>query len=264
MRKIVRYITYSLLVMTVAGLLAACFGAGAGGVVFEVTGISLSEGTLSPAFDPGTTEYAATVAYTVDSVTVTVTTDDTNLTVSVNDTAVLPGNASTAINLSDGSNVVTVVVSDGDGSVTYTVTVTKEGVPDIAISGLSDYDDPMSGGDFVSGSTPIVDFGTPAGVQPIIREITFTIRNDGVGPLRLTGSPIVLVSGPQAGDFSVPTLPSETTIPPSGTLEFVIRFTAIDTSPSTRNATVTIETNDPDEDTFTLSLQGNTGCVTST
>src|SRR5690606_22391460 len=54
----------------------------------SLSGLTLSEGTLSPAFASGTTSYSATVANTVISLTLTPAAADANATLTVNGTTV--------------------------------------------------------------------------------------------------------------------------------------------------------------------------------
>jgi uncharacterized lipoprotein YajG len=95
--------------------------------VATLSNLTLSNGTLSPAFASGTTGYSASVPLATTSVTVTPTTTDANATVTVNGTSVASGAASPPINLNVGANTITVVVTAQDGSTTktYTVTVTR-------------------------------------------------------------------------------------------------------------------------------------------
>ena len=92
-------------------------------------GLTLSPGTLAPAFAGGTTTYTATVAATVTALTVTATASDTNASVTVNGRAVTSGRASHAVALAaaGSATVVAIVVTaeDGTTSRTYTVTVNR-------------------------------------------------------------------------------------------------------------------------------------------
>ena len=92
-----------------------------------LSGLSLSSGTLSPAFGSNTTSYTATVTNATTSITVTPTVTDNNATVKVNGTTVASGSASGNISLSVGSNTITTVVTAQDGTTTqtYTTTVTR-------------------------------------------------------------------------------------------------------------------------------------------
>ncbi len=90
-----------------------------------LSGITLSNGTLSPAFSPTTTSYSASVASNVGSITVGATPADANATVSIN------GNntQSTSINLNLGVNTITIVTLAQDGVTSSTTTLTVTRVP---------------------------------------------------------------------------------------------------------------------------------------
>jgi len=92
-----------------------------------LSGLTLSAGTLSPAFAPGTTAYTALVTGTTTSVTITPATDAATSTVTVNGAPVVSGTASAAIPLSVGPNTITTMVTAQDGvtTKTYTVVVTR-------------------------------------------------------------------------------------------------------------------------------------------
>jgi hypothetical protein len=91
-----------------------------------LSGLSLSTGTLSPAFDSGKTIYTATVANTVATdYTLTSTKSDSNASV----VQYLGATGTTPFNgdLGSGRNVIRTVVTSQDGTrtMTYTVTVTR-------------------------------------------------------------------------------------------------------------------------------------------
>ena len=92
-----------------------------------LSGLTLSDGTLTPVFYRITNEYTAEVAGTVSSITVTPTTFDSAATVQVNGIPVASGTASGSIPLNFGANVITVVCTAQDGvtSFTYRITVTR-------------------------------------------------------------------------------------------------------------------------------------------
>ncbi|OPH46621.1 hypothetical protein BC351_14130 [Paenibacillus ferrarius] len=92
----------------------------------NLSGLSLSNAALSPAFDASTTSYAANVANSVSSLTVTASVYDPAATVTVNGVGVASGQASGPISLSVGSNTITVVVTAQSGATkTYTITATR-------------------------------------------------------------------------------------------------------------------------------------------
>lgn len=88
-----------------------------------LSGLTISGGALSPAFAETTTTYTDSVANDTTSVTVTPTTMDSTATVMVNGTKVVSGATSSPVGLNVGSNVITVVVAAGDGTMTKTYTV---------------------------------------------------------------------------------------------------------------------------------------------
>ncbi|WP_159439859.1 Ig-like domain-containing protein [Pontibacter lucknowensis] len=92
----------------------------------NLSNLTLSGTTLSPAFNANTVSYTASVANTVASVTVTPTKADANATVSINGTVLASGVTSRAVNLNVGSNSIPVVVTAQNGTTkTYTVNVTR-------------------------------------------------------------------------------------------------------------------------------------------
>ncbi len=93
----------------------------------DLSGLRLSSGTLSPAFDAGVTTYTAKVGYNVTTITVTPTAADPKATVEVDDKRVISGQASSPIKLNVGNNTITVTVTAQDGSTQhYTIQVTRQ------------------------------------------------------------------------------------------------------------------------------------------
>jgi hypothetical protein len=85
-----------------------------------LSSLGVSAGTLSPAFNAGTTSYAATVPYSVESITITATANDAKAAVS--------GAGVKALNV--GVNNFTVAVTAEDGTPrNYTIAVTREQIP---------------------------------------------------------------------------------------------------------------------------------------
>lgn len=94
----------------------------------NLSGFTLSQGTLSPVFSASQISYTASVVAATNSITITPTAAQANATIKVNGTTVTSGNASGNIALALGSNVITIEVTAQDGTTTktYTVTVTRE------------------------------------------------------------------------------------------------------------------------------------------
>ena len=111
-----------------------------------LSGLTLSEGRLTPAFPGGTTDYTASVGYTVSRITVTPTTTDGGATVAFLDSgdaalADADGNANGhQVDLAVGENAVKVKVTAADGvtTETYTVTVTRTAEDTLLNPPLSD------------------------------------------------------------------------------------------------------------------------------
>jgi len=92
----------------------------------DLSGLSLSSGTLSPAFAAGTTGYTASVENSVSSITVTPTTADISAEVTVNGVPVDSGVASAPLPLIVGSNTISLLVTAENGATKpYTITVTR-------------------------------------------------------------------------------------------------------------------------------------------
>ena len=102
----------------------------------NLASLTLSQGTLIPAFEPDIDKYTASVRNAVASIAVTPTTTDDGARVTVNSSPVTSSDASDAINLNVGTSPVTIAVTAEDGTTTktYTVTVTR------APAGPSDLD----------------------------------------------------------------------------------------------------------------------------
>ncbi|KAF3978741.1 MAG: BspA family leucine-rich repeat surface protein, partial [Methylococcales symbiont of Iophon sp. n. MRB-2018] len=110
------------------------------GSVATLNSLSLSTGTLAPAFASGTLEYNVSVANSINALSVTPTVSDSNATVTVNGNLVTSGVASTAINLPAGADTdINVVVTAENDSTTqsYTIIVTRGAGSDVALSSLS-------------------------------------------------------------------------------------------------------------------------------
>ena len=106
----------------------------------SLSGLSLSAGSLSPAFVSGTTSYTASVGSAVTTITVTPTTSSSSATVEyldASDTAIEDADTETdghQISLATGSNTIKVTVTAADGSTkrTYTLDITRA-VPDVTV-----------------------------------------------------------------------------------------------------------------------------------
>lgn len=88
--------------------------------------LTISSGTLSPAFVPETTSYTANVPYAVSSIKVNATMKDSSATMTVNGSPVASAQPSQDISLNVGVNPITIIVAAKDLSTkTYTISVTR-------------------------------------------------------------------------------------------------------------------------------------------
>ena len=146
--------------------------------------LTISDVTLSPAFASGTTSYTASVVNSVTSITVIPTVEQANATVTVNGTAVTSGNASGAINLSVGDNTIPVIVTAQDGTTTktYTITVNRAPSSNANLNGLTVSSGPLSPA-FASGTTSynasVANSVTSITITPTAAEANATVTVNG-------------------------------------------------------------------------------------
>ena len=92
-----------------------------------LSGLTITQGSLSPSFNKNTTAYTVSVGNNVLSLTVTPTVNESHATVTVNGSSVTSSSSSPTITLNAGTTTITVVVTAQDGTTTktYTITVKK-------------------------------------------------------------------------------------------------------------------------------------------
>ncbi|NQU17317.1 MAG: cadherin-like beta sandwich domain-containing protein [Candidatus Saganbacteria bacterium] len=110
---------------------------------YVLTSLTLSSGSLSPAFLATTPAYSVSVSNSVSSITVTPTASGSAGSIVVNGTAVTSGSPSGSTSLSVGTNTINVVVTPtGGSSTTYTISITRQadasspGSPDFVLSAV--------------------------------------------------------------------------------------------------------------------------------
>ncbi|MCR8630956.1 leucine-rich repeat protein [Paenibacillus radicis (ex Xue et al. 2023)] len=92
----------------------------------NLSSLTLSSGTLSPAFVSGTTAYTSSVVNGVSSLTVTGNVENNNATMTVNGNPVTSDQASDMIKLNVGDNIITIVVTAQNGELkTYTIIINR-------------------------------------------------------------------------------------------------------------------------------------------
>lgn len=182
---------------TSARLLGAAYGdhtfvvVGDNGTILQysdasLSGLTLSSGTLSPAFAPTRTSYTVGVANAVSSMTVTPTLSDNGASVTVNGQPAVSGSPSGAISLSEGSNTVTVEVRSHDGITTqrYTITVTRAAPAsnNANLSGLwlsSGSLDPAFEAETTSYTVDVANNLTSVRLYPVVADSNATVTVNG-------------------------------------------------------------------------------------
>jgi len=164
--------------------------------------LTISNGTLSPAFLTGTNSYTASVSNAVSAITVTPTTGNSTATVKVNGITVISGTASAGLPLIVGPNTLTTIVTAQDGITTntYTIIVTRAASSDATLSNLA-----MSSGTlspaFAVGTTSytagVANATSIITLTPTTGNAAATVKVNGVAVTSGTASAgIPLVAGP--------------------------------------------------------------------
>ncbi|WP_338553707.1 S-layer homology domain-containing protein [Paenibacillus sp. KS-LC4] len=137
----------------------------------DLSGLALSSGALSPVFTSEATSYNVSVDNSVTSTTATASVSDSQATITVNGTATASGQASEAIALNVGSNVISILVTAQDGTTKlYTVTVTRAGASTSTSGG--------SGNGATSSPVVIPPTPSPAPIDPKVNAFRSEVINE--------------------------------------------------------------------------------------
>ncbi|MGD1938007.1 MAG: beta strand repeat-containing protein [Cyanophyceae cyanobacterium] len=153
-----------------------------------------------------------------------------------------------------GSRTATVNIGSDDADENpYTFAIQGQGISSPAEINVTGNSVAIADGDTTPDTADNTDFGTivATGFATVARE--FAIANQGESELSLLGTPLIALSGTDAGDFSVTTLPTAAIARNSST-PFGITFQP--STPGTKTAIVTIASNDADENPYTFTIQG--------
>ncbi|MBK9337260.1 MAG: choice-of-anchor D domain-containing protein [Lewinellaceae bacterium] len=148
------------------------------------------------------------------------------------------------------ANTYLVKIKDANDCESLAEAILIGGEPEIAVSCNATA---IADGDDTPDPSDCTNFGCAQLTGGMV-EFTYTITNDGSCDLTLNGSPLVLVSGLHAGDFTVTEQPLATVTANGGMTTFKIEFDP--SAPGDRYATVIIANDDSDENPFTFEIQG--------
>lgn len=161
---------------------------------------------------------------------------------------ILPGGTSSFIirfqPTTSGNKTASIAIANND---------LDEGTYDIALNGVN----PVPEINIKQGTNNIADGGSISFASNVgsYEDKTFSIENLGGADLILSGSPIIVITGPNADQFSVQQQPYSL-VSPSGSTSFIIRFQP--TSMGNKTAAIAISNNDSNENPYDITLNGHT------
>jgi hypothetical protein len=144
------------------------------------------------------------------------------------------------------------IASDDPATPSYTFTVKGVGITAPAMS-VTGNGNPIVDNETSPDPTNSTDFGDVELASGTMIQ-TFTIRNTGSAALLLSGSPVVKITGANAGDFTVVTQPAST-VAAGANVTFQVKFKP--SAAGQRNATVTIASNDNTTTPYAFAITGN-------
>ncbi len=170
-------------------------------VVATLASMSISAGTLSPAFASGTIAYTTSVANTVTTFRVTPTTTDANATIKVNGVSVASGSQSQAVNLTLGTNIIHVAVTaqNGTSQKVYNITVNRVASSNASLASMNPSVAPLSPA-FAPGTTSytlsVSNAVSTMTVRPVTSDAGATMTVNGAALVSgNTSAPIALAEG---------------------------------------------------------------------
>lgn len=163
-------------------------------------------------------------------------------------TPILPGGTSSFIirfqPTTAGDKTASIAIANND---------LDEGTYDITLKGIN----PVPEINIKQGTNNIADGGSVSFASNVgsYEDKAFSIENLGAADLILSGSPIIVITGPNADQFSVQQQPVSP-VSPSGSTSFIIRFQP--TSMGNKTAAIAISNNDSNENPYDITLNGHT------
>lgn len=157
----------------------------------ELSNLSLSSGTLTPAINSGTFAYSAEVPFTTHTLTITPTKAETN----ANGNVVISGNSSADLILSVGSNIIIIAITAQDGVTikTYTLTVTRAKENQIISFA------PLATKIFGDAAFTISATGGASGISPAFSSSNTSVATINGTTVTITGTGTTIITAIQAG-----------------------------------------------------------------
>lgn len=152
----------------------------------DLSELSISNGTLSPAFASANTTYSANVANVVTSITITPVASNAKAVIKIHGKTVKSGTASVALSLVVGANTFNVIVTGPGGSLkTYSITITRALPSDADLTNLN-----LSKGTLTPAFAPD-DTSYTASVANAVTSITITpIAGDAKAIIKIHGKTV--------------------------------------------------------------------------
>ncbi len=148
----------------------------------------------------------------------------------------------TSLQVSTGGSLKVCDIDNLNYNITYTY-------PVIALADASNNNITNGGVASIANNT---DFGAACVTGSVVNK-TYTIKNTGLSNLILSGSPLALVGGADASQFSVTTQPAASTAAAASTT-FIVQFNP--TSAGVKNATITLTNNDATNSPYVINIKG--------
>ena len=156
--------------------------------------------------------------------------------------------------LPTGSQTLYAKITPSVGACNYVVPFTYNNVALPIIELVDASNNPITNGG-AAGTANNTDFGTICLTGGTVNK-TYTIKNTGNSNLTLSGSPLAVLGGADASQFSITTQPTSP-ISATGSVTFTVQFDP--SSVGLKNATVTLTSNDPSGSPYVINIKGTGG-----
>lgn len=201
---------------------------------FDIDGVELSPGFSSTVYD-----YTGVANHAIENILFDIAATEDFYDIAINGNTAATGTLSQEVALARGSNSFVITVTNGTDSREYTVVIERPEPPEMTVrSSITGELDPGSTVDY--GAVDVFDEET----------VVFTIGNTGDGPLAISG-----ISVAPNVDYTVDWFSFNDTVEANAELDFDVRYQGFAGNNTVVTATMTIETDDPMNSSFTVNLR---------